>query len=199
VLRLNENKISGSLPSELSNLSGLETFEAPINVLTGIIPAGLSRSLKSLLLDDNELSGTLPEDLYGLGDLEVLLLGRNRDIVGTISSKIGSLTSLRELAIDYCSITGTIPSELGSLSSQLSILNLAGNQLKGTIPTELASLSGLRPEDGGGGIKVANEQVTGPVASVLCDAFTMVELCVVPEDCKCCSQSDQPGCKASSK
>ncbi|MBC6480163.1 MAG: hypothetical protein GDA56_22650 [Hormoscilla sp. GM7CHS1pb] len=69
-------------------------------------------------------------------------LGKN-NLVGTIPSELGGLSSLQHLNLINNSLTGTIPSDLGGLSS-LTSLRLHNNDLTGTIPSWLGSLTNLQ-------------------------------------------------------
>ena len=62
------------------------------------------------------LEGEIPESLYELSNLRVLYLNKNEPtgFSGTISTFIGNLTKLSQLALsDNPLLTGTLPSELG--------------------------------------------------------------------------------------
>jgi len=64
----------------------------------------------------------------------------------SITSKIGLLTNLMRLDLDYNSLTGTLPSEIGLLSN-LNTINLNNNSLTGTLPSEIGLLSNLNTID----------------------------------------------------
>ena len=62
------------------------------------------------------LDGEIPDSLYELSNLKVLYLNKNEPtgFSGTISTLIGNLTKLSQLALsDNPLLTGTLPSELG--------------------------------------------------------------------------------------
>eukprot|EP01124_Arcella_intermedia_P015319 TRINITY_DN21806_c0_g2_i2.p1 TRINITY_DN21806_c0_g2~~TRINITY_DN21806_c0_g2_i2.p1 ORF type:complete len:337 (+),score=53.92 TRINITY_DN21806_c0_g2_i2:521-1531(+) len=62
----------------------------------------------------------------------------NVNLTGTISTEIGKLVSLSQLAIDNNNLSGTIPTELSYLT-RLAELYLNNNQLHGTIPMGIYS------------------------------------------------------------
>ncbi|KAK5785287.1 hypothetical protein F383_04231 [Gossypium arboreum] len=62
---------------------------------------------------------------------------------GTLSPKIGVLSTLSSLTLKGCGITGEIPKELGNLSS-LTNLDLENNRLSGEIPSSLGNLKNLQ-------------------------------------------------------
>ncbi|MCP5048897.1 MAG: hypothetical protein GY940_17130, partial [bacterium] len=144
VLKLNENRLSGSIPPELGNLSNLEDLSLWDNRLSGSIPLELSNlgNLKFLLLADNQLSGSIPSELGDLSNLENIYLGQNQ-LSGGIPSELGKLSNLEWLTLYDNRLSGSIPPELGNLGN-LQFLYLRGNHLSGSIPPELGALSNLR-------------------------------------------------------
>ena len=118
---LQSNEFTGGIPSELGNLTNLQT----------------------LWLHNNQLSGPIPAALGNLHDLRSLRLYSN-GLNGPIPPEIGALTQLTELSLYDNSLEGTLPSELGNLIL-LQSLSLQGNRLSGLIPSSLTNLSSLVP------------------------------------------------------
>ena len=143
ILSLDTNELSGTIPSELGSLSDLIGLSLESNQLTGIIPSELGNlpRLAALSLESNQLTGTIPSELGNLPNMESFLLDSNQ-LTGTIPSELGNLPILAILSLDTNELSGTIPSELGNLSL-LTSLSLAQNQLTGTIPSELGNLPNL--------------------------------------------------------
>jgi len=119
-LNLDSNQLSGSIPTELGNLSNLDY----------------------LYLSSNQLSGSIPTELGNLSNLDYLYLGSNQ-LSGSIPTELGNLSYLDRLYLDSNQLRGSIPTELGNLSN-LRDLYLYSNQLRGNIPTELTNLSSLQ-------------------------------------------------------
>ena len=142
-LVLSDNELKGGIPPELNALTRLWLLDLGGNRLTGPIPAGLGAlsNLQSLRLGENELTGRIPPELGALSDLRYLHLEGNR-LTGPIPAELGELESLQWLALAENELTGHIPRELGALS-ELRYLHLAGNRLVGAIPSGLAALSNL--------------------------------------------------------
>ena len=143
-LDLDANRLNGTLPAELGNLSNLTHLNLSRNSLEGPIPPELGNltSLRTLLLYTNDLSGELPRELANLTNLEELILWLN-ELSGTIPTWLGELTNLQRLDLDDNNFTGEIPHELGNLT-ELEVLWLNGNDLSGPIPPELGNLEELQ-------------------------------------------------------
>ena len=136
--------LTGILPPELGNLTGLTQLSLLGNKLTGPIPSELANlsQLTHIFLGDNQLSGPIPSELGRMTNLQGLELYGNR-LTGTIPTELGRLTSMQGLHIDNNQLTGTIPAELGRLSN-LRWLTLHDNRLTGEIPAELGRLTNLQ-------------------------------------------------------
>jgi Leucine-rich repeat (LRR) protein len=143
-LSLSSNSLTGSIPTELGNLSNLKYLSLLSNSLTGTIPTELGNlsNLRELYLYDNKLTSSIPSELGNLSKLKYLYLHGN-SLTGTIPTELGNLSKLRCLFLFSNKLTGTIPTELGNLS-QLTEFFLHSNSLTGTIPTELSNLSNLK-------------------------------------------------------
>lgn len=140
-LELNNNQLNGSIPTDLSKLSGLVYLKLSYNQLNGSIPieVGNLYNLKVIYLDNNdELSGSIPSELGNLNDLRGLDLYGNK-FTGQIPTTLGNLTKLTLLDLGTNQLSGNIPKELGNLNNLIN-LSLANNQLNGKIPKELGNL-----------------------------------------------------------
>lgn len=142
-LHLTDNNLTGSLPSELGYLIGLQQLHLSINQIGGGIPPELGSlsNLVNLNLWDNQLTGSIPPELGNLSSLQYLYLDGNQ-LSGSIPTELGELDNLVDIFLNENQLTGSIPSSLGSLSN-LEFLILSYNGLSGSIPPELGNLSGL--------------------------------------------------------
>ena len=180
-LQLQYNSLSGSLPTELGQLSELRTLDLMGNTLSGPVPPQLGDldELRSLSLHRNRLTGPIPGRLGQLAELERLDLSRNifsgaippelgelanlvsldfgrNEISGSIPPELGDLASLTNLRITDNLLSGAIPPELGDLNI-LAELDLARNQLSGRIPSEFGELGAMRV------ISLSDNQLTGGI------------------------------------
>ena len=142
-LLLGSNKLTGPVPGELGLLPDLWNIGLSANNLTGSIPRDLGRSpsLYGLQLDYNNLTGEIPPELGQLTDLRDLQLNDNQ-LTGPIPPELGRLTELSSLFLDYNMLSGTIPPTLGNLVNVYR-LELNNNRLTGEIPPELGKMTGM--------------------------------------------------------
>ena len=143
VLHLHYNSLSGTIPSEIGNLTRLRNLQLYGNDLAGTIPAALGdlTELTDLDLSYNELAGTVPPEIGKLVQLRTLYLESN-NLFGAIPPEIGNLTGLSLLWLHSNGLSGSIPPELGNLAS-LARLALYNNDLSGSIPGEVGGLTSL--------------------------------------------------------
>jgi Leucine-rich repeat (LRR) protein len=158
-LDLYDNQLSGSIPSEVGNLTALQFLNLNTNQLRDAIPARLGRLsvLSKLDLSNNQLGGSIPNELGSLITLEFLDLSSNQLLNG-IPIELGNLAALQTLALNNNQLFGSIPSGLENLTSLKSLI-LFGNQLNGIIPASLGNLSALNQLD------LSYNQIKGNVPS----------------------------------
>ena len=142
-LKLTSNAITGSIPREISKASSLSILVLAGNKLAGAIPAEMGQmgSLTDLELHSNSLNGAIPPELGKLYNLTILYL-HNNQLTGKIPSELGDLFNLQKLYLNSNSLSGAIPVELGKLTN-LQMLILNNNNLSGSIPSSLGSLTKL--------------------------------------------------------
>ena len=132
--------LRGVIPTQLGNLTALETLDLGGSELTGAVPTQLGALTKLTRLDlgDNKLTGVIPTQLGALTALTSLDLSDN-SLTGAVPAGLGSLTALTQLDLGDNKLTGAIPTQLGSLTA-LTSLDLSDNSLSGGLPAGLRDL-----------------------------------------------------------
>jgi Leucine-rich repeat (LRR) protein len=105
----------------------------PDNRLTGSLPSELAflPKLQLLGLQNNALSGSLPDNYGSLHELLYVNLNHN-GLTGTIPDYVGDWNQLVVLALEANTLNGTIPITMNTLA-QLKTLSLSQNQLYGSL------------------------------------------------------------------
>lgn len=143
-IHLDDNRIYGSIPPEISNLFNLTLLNLSSNLLNGSIPVELChlQKLERLYLSNNSLSGEIPPTFGNVFHLGLLDLSRNK-LSGKIPDSFANLSQLRRLFLYGNHLSGTIPPSLGKCIN-LEILDLSHNMISGKIPDEVAALNSLK-------------------------------------------------------
>ena len=152
--------MTGTIPTQLGQLTNLVRLTLLGNNLTGSIPVALGSltSLQFCNLHDNQLTGAIPTQLGQLAELTHLRLDNNQ-LTGEIPAELGNLTNLRYLYLHDNQLTGEIPTELGGLTN-LQWLELHTNELAGAIP-DLSGLTSLYT------LYLHDNQLSGPIHNSL--------------------------------
>ncbi|GFY83764.1 leucine-rich repeat protein kinase family protein [Actinidia rufa] len=143
ILDLGSQKLVGSIPPSIGNLTFLIGLNLKNNFFQGIIPQEIGRltRLQHLNLSYNSFGGQIPTNLTHCTNLSIFHAIQN-ELVGQIPEQLTTLSKLAVLAVDINHISGTIPSSIGNLSS-LSLFSFMQNRLQGSIPPEIGLISGL--------------------------------------------------------
>uniref|UniRef100_A0A453M253 non-specific serine/threonine protein kinase n=1 Tax=Aegilops tauschii subsp. strangulata TaxID=200361 RepID=A0A453M253_AEGTS len=143
-LDLEVNQLTGILSGHVGNLtSRLTTLIAGNNKLTGKLPLEISNisSLERIDLSNNLFTESLPESITLLKNLAFLDLSRN-DMLGPIPTQIGMLRSLERLFLQENKFSGSMPRSFGNLSL-LEYIDLSNNQFNSMIPISFFYLDKL--------------------------------------------------------
>ena len=99
------NRLNGSIPVELGDLSKLESLHFHVNQLSGTIPSELGNlsEMTWLNLRDNQLTGTIPLELGSLSKLERLYLAGNQ-LTGCIPAELRDvdLNDFGDVGLLFC-------------------------------------------------------------------------------------------------
>jgi Leucine-rich repeat (LRR) protein len=144
LINIDRNSLAGSIPDFVGNLSSeLLVFAANGNNFTGTIPSTISNltGLNRLYLADNQITGTIPDSIVLMDNLRVLALSMN-NMFGPIPTCIGALTNMYGLSLNNNEFSGSIPSSLSNIS-MMKVIDLSYNWLSSDIPAGLFNLSSL--------------------------------------------------------
>ena len=143
-INLNNNNLTGFIPSSIGQLSELQFLQLYSNSISGNIPSTLGTipNLLFLELQFNNFSGLIPSSLGDLSALTLLSLAEN-NLGVAVPPELGNLSSLVTLDLSNCGLQGPIPSELGNLGS-LQTLRLNNNALTDTVPANIGNLGNLQ-------------------------------------------------------
>ena len=186
-LELRGNKLSGSIPESIGNLTNLQSLSLNLNQLSGSIPSTLGNLSKLTYLDlsENQLSGPIPESIGNLSNLEELRLYRNYGLCYTPSMQqwiakytlgvppCGDETDRAALVALYNATDGDnwrdnwnwlSDKPLGDWygvttneQGRVRWLSLWGHQLTGSIPESIGNLTKLE------GLRLEDNQLTGSI------------------------------------
>ncbi|KAL8485713.1 hypothetical protein ACS0TY_027843 [Phlomoides rotata] len=139
-LYLDKNRLSGPIPTSITNASKLTILSLQDNSFTGPIPdfGNLSSqigNLKAIYVVDlsiNHFSSDIPNSLEGCQSLETLSLLSNM-FSGSIPKSLGSVRGLSTLDLSNNNLSGFIPKSLEQLGF-LAYFNVSYNRLDGEIP-----------------------------------------------------------------
>lgn len=143
-INLGVNGFHGELPQEIGRLLRLQILNFTHNSLAGKIPTNLTHCTELTVLDTsyNEFIGLIPDQLSSLSKLEILRLSDNY-LVGKIPVWVGNSSSLHSLLLAMNSLAGNIPFELGQLSGLVNF-QVYENYLSGKVPTSIYNISSLQ-------------------------------------------------------
>ncbi len=135
------NKLSGTLPAALGNLTALQELILYYNTLTGSLPATLGKltHLQKLWLNNNSLSGSIPSSLGNLSNIIYFSLDHNA-LTGSIPTSLTKLLTVQNFTLDYNQLSGSIPDDIGNFQACWYLL-LNNNHLSGTIPGSVTRLT----------------------------------------------------------
>ncbi|PWA40096.1 Concanavalin A-like lectin/glucanase, subgroup [Artemisia annua] len=134
-IHLGGESLSGSLPTNLNELTELKTLDLQRNKLDGELPslANLT-SLEEVFLHGNNFTSIAKGFFVGLTNLQRLSMSDNLDLSPwSIPDDITDSTILQSFEASNAVITGTIPGFFGSFPN-LQSLRLSYNNLTGSLP-----------------------------------------------------------------
>lgn len=154
ILKNNPN-LMGWIPASLSHLANLRQLGLYNNNLSGVIPDIFERtkSLKFINLEGNDIHGSIPLEISHLKSLETLVLKNNR-MEGIVPFKQLAETSIKYLGLSHNRFASRIERAIYGVDT-LEYLYLDNNAMSGPIPPAIGNLSHLKAID------LGNNEFTG--------------------------------------
>ncbi|EOY27942.1 Leucine-rich repeat protein kinase family protein [Theobroma cacao] len=174
-LDLSGNKLNGYLPSTIYNLSSLQIMDLTSNELSGDFPDDFCRyfpKLEVLHLAFNGFSGSVPSRLGDCTNLRNLSLSNNR-FYGFIPRSIGNLTRLKEIRLSGNSLQGAIPWEIGNLFNLEIFAAESNGGLTGGIPASIFNISSLTK------LVLFNNSLSGSLPDNMCHHLSKLEVLII--------------------
>ncbi|CAL9751739.1 unnamed protein product, partial [Musa acuminata subsp. burmannicoides] len=160
-LKIHDNQIAGSIPTEIGNLSNLTVITMSPNLLDATIPAALG-SLRRLIridLSENYLAGEIPATLGNLSQLTSLLLSSN-ELRGSIPPSLGKCP-LDTLNLAFNKLSGGVPKEIFYILGLTKLFDISHNSLTGSLPPEIGNLRNIQIVD------VSSNRLSGEIPGTI--------------------------------
>ncbi|XVF79034.1 hypothetical protein PTKIN_Ptkin14bG0187100 [Pterospermum kingtungense] len=140
ILYLNSNSFTGELPETFAKLTTLKKFRISDNNFTGKIPEFIFQNwskLEQISIEGSGLSGPIPT-IDSSENLNELIIS---DLNGTEAEfpQLSNLSKLKRLVLRSCNLTGKLPDSLREFVN-LKTLDVSFNRLSGEIPPPLSAL-----------------------------------------------------------
>ncbi|KAK3444542.1 hypothetical protein EUGRSUZ_A01353, partial [Eucalyptus grandis] len=169
-----DNRLSGELlPDFFTNWTELVSLQLQNNFLSGQIPTeiGSLTKLNYLLMYNNSLSRTIPPEVGNLTSLTHFDLSKNQ-LYGEVPETISRLANLQWILLFTNNFLGEIPRDFGKYSPSLSDVEFSDNSFTGKLPPDLCSGFALKY------FVVDGNNFTGPLPDCLknCSGLTRVRL-----------------------
>ena len=171
-IQLVNNALTGTIPSNISNLIYLFSFYTSKNMLTGVLPSTLSKlqSFQTFYTDDNFITGTIPDSYGNIHNLTYFVINNN-SITGTLPTTFNQLEYLDVLKLNHNKLHGKLTSCFDS-TKQLSLktIDLDNNQFTGLLPEELMKIQSLFS------LSAVSNCFSGTISSNLCNSKNLVNI-----------------------
>jgi uncharacterized protein YjbI with pentapeptide repeats len=134
-LRVDDNRLTGSIPDGIYSNTIMNTFYANNNLLTGSIFPLIQQmsALENFRIGANYIGGVLPDEVFTLPRIEEFNL-TTANFTGTLSERFTLLNqTLTHLVLENNDFFGPLPSAFDVLAPNLKQLILHGNRLTGEI------------------------------------------------------------------
>ncbi|KAK8551449.1 hypothetical protein V6N12_040087 [Hibiscus sabdariffa] len=117
------NRLSGSIPTYLGNITSLRYLDLEANQFSGQVPPEIGKlvNLRTLRLSSNRLTGNLPVQLAELENLTNFRINDN-NFNGSIPAFIQNWKKLTRLEMQASGLAGSIPSSISALENLITLI-----------------------------------------------------------------------------
>ncbi|KAL3741166.1 hypothetical protein ACJRO7_022301 [Eucalyptus globulus] len=145
------NQLRGSFPSDMGiTLPSLYHLFLEHNLFTGTIPSSLTNAtgLEKVYFNHNGFHGPILKNLGRLKGLVIIYFGFNQlqdDL--TFISSLANCSNLEKFSVASNLIQGSLPTSISNLSTSIKGVNLSKNRIQGTIPLAIGNLFNMSALD----------------------------------------------------
>ncbi|KAK9106733.1 hypothetical protein Syun_022744 [Stephania yunnanensis] len=135
-VQIGNQGVSGSVPTDLKNMTSLERLEVQGNSISGPLPSLSGMGVLQVVLVHNNNFTSIPQDFFiGLSSLQVVDLDDNPFSPWTIPESVKNASSLQSFSANSANVVGVIPDVFaGDNFPSLVELHLSRNRLEGSLP-----------------------------------------------------------------
>ncbi|KAK9115907.1 hypothetical protein Sjap_014854 [Stephania japonica] len=142
-IQIGSQGVSGTVPSDMKNMTSLERLELQQNSISGPLPSLSGMGVLQVVLVHNNNFSRVPNDFFaGLSSLQVVDLDGNPFAPWTIPESVKDASSLQNFSANSANVVGGIPDVFdGDNFPSLVMLHLARNSLEGPLPKSFSGSS----------------------------------------------------------
>ncbi|KAJ0957860.1 putative protein kinase RLK-Pelle-LRR-IX family [Helianthus annuus] len=134
-INLPDKSLTGTLPSDLNQLTQLKTLSLPRNHIAGPLPTLANLTLlQQVILESNNFTSIPPDFFSGLTNLQTIRISDNPDLSPwVVPDTLGENSNLQTFEASNANIIGSIP-DIFDKFTNLQNLRLSYNNLTGALP-----------------------------------------------------------------
>ncbi|KAJ0627755.1 putative protein kinase RLK-Pelle-LRR-IX family [Helianthus annuus] len=134
-INLPDKSLTGTLPSDLNQLTQLKTLSLPRNHIAGPLPTLANLTLlEQVILESNNFTSIPPDFFSGLTNLQTVRISDNPDLSPwVVPDTLGENSNLQTFEASNANIIGSIP-DIFDKFTNLQNLRLSYNNLTGALP-----------------------------------------------------------------